>query len=181
MNHKQERFHKYLDMYGKLVRKNVDHHIQRTLVEDIMQETFLRFYEHLDFLEEEQVKAWLLIVSGNIARDYRKKGAKYEMLSLDDENIAEDIEEKLSSTAQSVETVLNKKAARELLRTALELLYEKNPIWYYVIVDACMMEMSTKQIAEALNLTTINVDVIKRRARKYLLKELGTQYREIVY
>ena len=83
----------------------------------------------------------------------------------------------MSGSEESAEAKLLKaeeqKAALELLRTACELLYEKNPIWYYVMLDSCYLGMSSAEIAKLLKLTTGNVDVIKSRARTYLRKKLG--------
>ena len=69
-------------------------------------------------------------------------------------------------------------AARNLILTACNLLYEKNPSWYYILIDSCVAGMSSAQIAKVLQTSTRNVDVMKHRARKYLQKMLGKQYQE---
>ena len=56
------------------------------------------------------------------------------------------------------------------------LLYEKNPIWYYVILDSCYLGMSSAEISKVFHTTTGNVDVIKSRARTYLRKKLGKEF-----
>ena len=86
------------------------------------------------------------------------------------------MEETYESAEESFEKKEKQKAARQLLRTACNLLYEKNPKWYYVIVDSCMLGMSSAQIAKVLNLSVRNVDVCKTRARAYLRKKLGKEY-----
>ena len=179
MSQKLERFHKYLKEYEKLVLKNAHNHAQRHLAEDIAQETFLKLYQHLDHLPEEQIKPWLLIVSSNIAKDYGRKGGSYETISYDAEENVQVIESVYDTPETCIERIINQKAARNLLRTALELLYEKNPIWYYIIVDSCMMGMSSKEIGKSLNLSANNVDVMKRRAREFLKQELGEQFVDI--
>lgn len=179
MSQRQERFQKYLDEYEKLVLKNANNHVNRHVAEDITQETFLKLYEHLDHLKDKQVKPWLLIVSSNIAKDYGRKGSGYENLSYEDEVNLAVIEQSNETPEQCIERVVNQKAARELLRTALELLYERSPLWYYVIVDSCIMEMSSKEIAKALNTTVCHINVTRKRAKQFLQKELGKEYREI--
>ena len=179
MSQKLERFHKYLEMYEKLVLKNVNNHVDRYLAEDLAQETFLKLYEHLDHLEDAQIKPWLLIVSSNIAKDYWKREGNTEIFSLNEEADVAYIEGNYGSPEGHIEKLINQKAVNQLIETALELLYEKNPIWYYVIVDSCMMKMSSKEIAETLKMTPGSVDVTKIRARKFLRKELGKEYREI--
>ncbi len=179
MSQKLERFQKYLKQYENLVWRHVNNHVYQCWVDDVMQETFIKLYDHLDYLPDAKVKPWLLITAGNIAKDYGRKGGKFENISIDDEESLEYLEENFEALSSNVEDVLNQKAVHELLRTALELLYEKNPVWYYVLIDFYMLEMSTKEIAEVLNLTVSNIDVIKIRARKFLRKELGKQYRDI--
>lgn len=179
MSQKLERFHRYLDEYEKLVWKHVYNHVDQCWVDDITQETFIKLFEYLDVLPDEKVKPWLLVTSSNLARNYGRKGGKYKTISIDDEEITEYIEANMDGYRHNVENVLNQKAAHELLRTALLVLYEKNPIWYYVIVNACMMELSSKEIGKLLDISAGNVDVIKIRARKFLHKKLGKEYWDI--
>lgn len=146
------------------------------LAEDVAQETFIKMYEHLDFLEDDMVKQWLIVVSGNIAKDYVKKGGSVEMHSMDPCKLSECMEEGCESAEESFERAAKQKAARQLIRTACSLLYEKNPSWYYILVDSCILGMSSTQIADVLKTTPGNVDVMKSRARKYLRKNLGKQY-----
>lgn len=176
MSHKQERFEKYLDMYEKMVLKNVIGYVGYHAAQDIAQETFLKMFLYLDYLCDEKVKPWLLVVSVNIAKNYLKKMEDTETLmavatksALNDEIHVESVED----------YSVTKEAAHELLRTAFELLYEKNPVWYDVMLDSYILEMSSKEISVMLNLTVANVDVIKLRARKYLSKMLGNRYREL--
>ena len=173
MSQRLEKFYKYLNLYQKLVKSNAGKFVGSQLAEDVSQETFLRMYERIDYLTDDTVKRWLIVVSGNIAKDYIKKGGKYETTAVSKEIM----EEYMSGSEESAEAKLLKaeeqKAALELLRTACELLYEKNPIWYYVMLDSCYLGMSSAEIAKLLKLTTGNVDVIKSRARTYLRKKLG--------
>ena len=175
MSQKQERIHRYMEKYADLVWKHASHHVSQCWVDDVMQETFIKLYEHLDYLPDPKVKPWLLITAANIAKDYKKKGGRFESISIDDE----EVQESLEVLTYSIENTLNQKAACELLQTALELLYEKNPMWYYVLSDSCMLGMSSKEISKVLNISATNVDVIKIRARKFLHKELGKQYYDI--
>ena len=176
MNQKLERFHKYLNLYQKLVMVNAGKIVDNQLAEDVSQETFIKMYEHLDFLEDEMVKQWLIVVSGNIAKDYAKKGGSVEMHCMDPEELILQMERTCESAEDTSLKAAKQKAARELIRTACGLLYEKNPNWYYTMIDSCILGMTSAQIADVLKTTTGNVDVIKSRARTYLKKELGKQY-----
>ena len=176
MSQKLERFHKYLNLYQKLVKVNAGKFVDEQLAEDVAQETFLKMYEHLDYLEDDMVKNWLVVVSGNIAKDYIRKGGKYETDETEPITLTETMDECVESAEESYENSIKKKAALDLLRTALMLLYEKNPIWYYVILDCCHLGMSSAEISKVLHITTGNVDVIKSRARTYLRKKLGKEF-----
>ena len=173
MSQKLERFHKYLNLYQKLVKANAGTFVDDQLAEDVAQETFIKMYEHLDVLKDETVKQWLIVVSGNIAKDYIRKGGKYATESMDPEDLAIQMEERYESAEETFENREKKKAVLELLRTACDLLYEKNPLWYYVILDSCYLGMSSAEIAEIFQTTPGNIDVIKSRARNYLRKKLG--------
>lgn len=183
MSHKQERFQKYLDMYEKMVLKNILNLIEYDFAEDVAQEAFIKLFDHLEYLKDEDVKPWLLVVSANMAKDYVRKNRKYEMLSLDGEVEQEDtvLDEKLLE--ESLEDMVikkeNQKAARELLRAACDLLYERNPDWYYILVDSNMLGMSSKQIAEVLHTSVSKVNVERMRARNFLHKKLGKQFEDI--
>ena len=176
MNQKLDRFTKYVNQYQKLVMVNAQKFVDHQSAEDVAQETFLKMLERLDFLEDATVKQWLVVVSGNIAKDYAKKGGSVETYPMEPMEVLEHVEKRSESAEESFEKEEKQKAARKLLRTACNLLYEKNPCWYYVMVDACIAGMSSEQIANALKLTVSNVDAIKSRARRFLRKELGKEY-----
>lgn len=176
MNQKLDKFHKYLNLYQKLVKVNAGKFVHEQYAEDVAQETFIKMYQHLDFLEDESVKQWLIVVSGNIAKDYLRKGGKYEIHPMDPKKLEYHMEKYCESAEECYEKEHQQKAVLELCRTACNLLYEKNPTWYYIMVDSCILGMSSAQIAKALNLSPGNVNVMKKRARDYLRKVLGEEY-----
>ena len=173
MSQKLDRFYEYLNRYQSLVKVNAGKFAGEHYAEDVAQETFLRMYEHLDFLKDDMVKQWLIVVSGNIAKDYVKKGGKYETNPEDPDVLQCKMERRVESAEESYIKAEKQQAASQLLQTACNLLFEKNPIWYYVMIDACYFEMSSAEIAKIFKTTAGNIDVIKSRARKYLRKTLG--------
>ncbi len=180
MNQKLDRFTKYVNLYQKLIMVNAEKFVDHQSAEDVAQETFIKMLEHLDFLKDETVKQWLVVVSGNIAKDYAKKGGSVEVYPMEPCEMMEQMDNYTESAEESFEKEEKQKAARGLLRTACSLLYEKNPYWYYVMVDACIAGMSSAQIADALKITVSNVNVIKSRARRFLRKKLGKEYDEFL-
>lgn len=173
MSQKLDKFHKYLKLYQKLIKQNACKFVDEQLAEDVAQETFLKMFEHLDYLRDDTVKQWLVVVSGNISKDYVKKGGQYETSTIDTKVLLAQVNRHAESAEECYEQRLKQKAALQLLRTACDLLYEKNPNWYYVILDSCYLGMSSVEIAKVFKTTPGNIDVIKSRARNYLREKLG--------
>ena len=86
------------------------------------------------------------------------------------------MEERFQSAEECFEKDEKRKAALKLLRTACSLLFDKNPIWYYIMIDSCMLGMTSAQIGKVLDLKPGTVDVMKNRARSYLKKKLGKEF-----
>ena len=178
MSQKKERFLYYLAEYEKLVIANAGNFVNSHLVEDVAQETFMRMYEHMDYLEDDRVKNWLIVVSGNIAKDYLKKGGVHTTENMNLAEMEYYGEECYDSAEACVINEEKQKAARVLLRTACNLLYEKNPKWYYIMIDSYYLGMTSQKIGKVLGMSACNVDVCKNRARAYLRKVLGKEYKE---
>ena len=178
MSQKLERFEVYLQKYEKLVVANAGNFVDDQLVEDVAQHTFLKMYEHLDYLDDKTIKNWLIVVSGNIAKDYLKRGGKNRAESIELTELEFLMEERQESAEACFEKDEKQKAALNLLRTACSLLFDKNPIWYYIMIDACMLEMTSAEIGRVLGLTPNHVDVMKARARRFLKKELGKEFQD---
>lgn len=178
MNQKLDRFHKYLGLYEKLVKSNAGKYLESYLAEDVTQETFFAMYQRLDYLDDATVRQWLLTVSGNIAKDYLKKGGSIDTYLMEPVSVMGYVEGEECSTEDTWVKNEEQRAAMEFCRTALELLYRKNPDWYYVIVDSYLLDMSSKQIAGVLKMSVSHVDVIKHRAKAFLRRKLGEKYRD---
>ena len=103
MSQKLERFHKYLNLYQKLVKANAGNFVDDQLAEDVAQETFIKMYEHLDVLKDETVKQWLIVVSGNIAKDYLKKGGSLQIESMNPSDLMVQMEGRADSAEESFE------------------------------------------------------------------------------
>lgn len=176
MSQKLDRFSKYVHLYQKMIMQNARKFVDTQLAEDVSQETFIKMYEHLEFLKDDMVKQWLIVVSRNIAKDYAKKGGSVNVYFMEPGEILEQMTQSCESAEECFEKEAKRKAARKLLRTACSLLYEKNPNWYYIMIDSCLLGMSSAEIAKVLQTTTGNVEVMKSRARAYLRKKLGKQY-----
>ena len=56
--------------------------------EDIMQETFLRYYIYMEHTRVENTKSWLLTTAKNIALNYIRDNSRSTVLSMEDEEEA---------------------------------------------------------------------------------------------
>ena len=180
MNQELDRFTKYVNLYQKLVIRNAEKIVDHQMAEDISQETFLKMIDYLEYLKDETVKAWLLVVSRNLAVDHTKKGGNVKVYPMEPQEIVGYVEKTCRSAEECFEMEEEQKAVLDLIGTAYNLLYEKNPKWSYILIDSRIAGMSSAQIAKVMNTTTGNVDAMKSRARAYLRKKLGKEYYELV-
>ena len=180
MNQILERFNSYVNRYQKLIMVNAEKFVDHQTAEDVSQDTFLKMLQHMEYLDDSTIKQWLIVVSGNIAKDYLKKMDRTELHTIDILEQEMLHEQMCDSAEHCFEQEEKRKAANRLLETACQLLYEKNPLWCFVLIDCGILGLKSSEIAKALNLTTGNVDVIRSRARKYLKKHLGKDFSDIL-
>ena len=181
MSQKLNRFHLYMAEYECLVTTIARQYVDEHLVEDVAQETFERMYFHLDHLDDDRIANWLAVVSGNVAKDYIRKGGESRTDYVTMQEMELLLEERYDSAEQSFETEEKRKAAGKLIQTAWELLYKKNPKWYYVMVDACTLGMSSAEIGRTMGMSANHVDATKSRARSYLRKKLGDEFHDLLF
>ena len=180
MNRNVEKFHRYMEKYHRLIAWNVKKYAESGQKEDIVQDTLEKMYEHIEYLNDENIFPWLMTVSRNLAKDCKKKGGRFgdKIISLEDAR--EELEK--DQYQKSVEEMLAEDWEREELRMFLkkagDLLYQKNPQWYFILIDAVLLGMSSREMAESLGTNVINVDTMRCRARKYIKKHLGAEAEE---
>lgn len=173
MSQRLDKFDRYVALYEKLIKRNAKNFVGEYLAEDVTQETFFKMFQHLDYLEDDMVRQWLLIVSSNIARDYLRKGGKFDIQPMEPEKLALKMNGSCASAEECFEKQDQQQAAVNFLQTACNILYEKNPNWYYIMVDSYMLDMTSEQIGKVLGIRAGTVDVMKTRAKAYLRKKLS--------
>jgi RNA polymerase sigma-70 factor (ECF subfamily) len=145
--------------------------------EDTLQETLLKTFQSLpklDFKDARAFNVWLYKVAKNACLMMRRKG-KFDpeyLLSLE-ENLGDDSEAvallELPDESDTPEKLLLKKEAKEIVQGAIL----KLPLPYrLVLIFRDLEQLSTKEVAEVLELSEQAVKIRLHRARALLREEL---------
>ena len=137
--------------------------------EDVMQEAYVRAYEHLDqFAGRAKFSTWLTRIAVHEALARQHRGNRYQELKPMSERDGDSMD-RLASLAASPEQQASNLEIRRLLEEAVE----KLPDAYRTIFMLRDVEdMSTTDAADVLEITEDNVKVRLHRARALLRKSL---------
>ena len=140
--------------------------------EDVMQETYVRAFEHLaQFEGRAKFSTWLTRIAVNEAIKRSAARGKFDPLNTEPDG---DHEAMLASEQNSLSPEIS--AARGELATLLEdSILALPPVYRSVIMLRDIEEMSTTETAEALSITDTNVKVRLHRAHDLLRTELMTR------
>ena len=137
--------------------------------EDVMQDAYVRAYEHLDqFAERAKFSTWLTRIAVHEALTRQRRGKRYQELEPMSEGDGDPMDGFASMALTPEEEVSNSE-----MRSLLEKAVEKLPDAYRtVFVLRDIEEMSTIDTANALEISEENVKVRLHRARALLRKTL---------
>lgn len=135
---------------------------------DVSQEVFLEVYYSLHkFREESKLSTWIYRIAVNKSLDFLKKQKRHKrfafykiLLGNDDENVSDNL------TPQSI---LEESERWKILNKALSELPEKQ---LKAISLSRMESLSSKQIAEIMEIKSTAVDMLISRAKQNLRKKL---------
>ncbi len=171
MKEKDHRLDDYFKCYGDVTFRNICLFVDYHTAEDICQETFLRLSAHLDQVHPKMVKAWLMVVSERLAKDFLKKGGKYTTrlgLNLDEIDIAD-----LSS---DVECMVEEVEESRKKGKVLNYLKKEKPEWYDVLLMKYLENMSDRTISRKLGVKESLVGQWRHRARLWLREKYSSEY-----
>lgn len=166
---KNKRFTEIYVQYRKLVMKVAYDCLKDTfLAEEISQQVFTAFYEHMDSLRDESIKAWLMITTKNTIVDcVRKQRIRREKaVCLEAERCV------MEDDDFFVEHIENGRLTLQILAD----LQERNQSWYEVVMDICVNEMSQREAAEHLGLTQQVLNAKLYRAKQYIRQKYQNDY-----
>jgi RNA polymerase sigma-70 factor (ECF subfamily) len=147
--------------------------------EDVMQDAYVRAYEHLDqFAGRAMFSTWLTRIAVHEALARQRRRDRYEELDPMSEREGDPMD-RFASVTPNPEQLTSNSELRKLLENAVE----KLPDAYRVVfMLRDVEEMSTTETAYALEITEENVKVRLHRARALLRKSLfmlaGTESKE---
>jgi RNA polymerase sigma-70 factor, ECF subfamily len=169
--------------FGELVRRyenkifRLAQHItqNREDAEDVLQETFMKAYEHLDqFKGDSKFYTWIVRIAVNQALMKLRRRKTDKSVSLDETiDTGEDtIVREIAAWDENPEQQFSREELGEVLDSAIQGL---EPLYRSVFVLRDIEEMSTEETAEALNLSVPAVKSRLLRARLQLREKL-TRY-----
>lgn len=142
--------------------------------EEICQDVFLHYYEKIEQIQEDLVKAWLLLCAKRKCIDYWRKRQNRQESSVGETAVLEVISE--NNLERVVDHVIQENFAWKILGE----LRQKNETWYQVIEAVCICEMEQEEAAAFLG---ISVQVLRARlfrARKFIRQEYLKEYKDLL-
>lgn len=137
--------------------------------EDVMQDAYVRAYEHLgQFAGRAKFSTWLTRIAVHEALARHRRGERFQELGPMSEREGDPMDRFASSTPNPEQQASNSEL-RRLLEEAVERLPESYRI-AFILRD--VEEMSTADAAEALEITEENLKIRLHRARVLLRKSL---------
>jgi RNA polymerase sigma-70 factor (ECF subfamily) len=137
--------------------------------EDVMQDAYVRAYEHLDqFAGRAKFSTWLTRIAVHEALARQRRGNRYQELAPMSEQEGNPMDT-LASLAPDPEQQASTSEVRRLLEEAIENLPDD---YRTIFVLRDMEEMTTTEAADVLEISEANVKVRLYRARALLRKSL---------
>jgi RNA polymerase sigma-70 factor (ECF subfamily) len=137
----------------------------QSLAEDAVQNVFLKILKHPENIMRipiDELKPYLIVVSENAARTIYSKSKKFDETPLCDTD--------LFDLRSSEDTVLDK-----LNVTTIFNMPQFSPQYRDIIILKYYYDMNDREIAEALNITPVNVRVRLSRAKTQMRKILDCE------
>jgi RNA polymerase sigma-70 factor (ECF subfamily) len=136
------------------------------LAEDITQEVFMRLYDNLDSIkDEEMLRPWLIRVTLNLSRNQLRTNFRSNVR---EETYVKETEESGSFTVDH-ETELERRQQAEEVHRALNKI--KEPLRSCLVLK--QQGLSYKEIAESLSLNETSIGQFVARARKEFMRFYG--------
>lgn len=162
---------------GKIFRLALHITQNREDAEDVLQETFLKAFEHLNqFQGNSKFYTWIVRIAVNQALMKLRKRKSDRAVSLDEQlDTGEDtVAREIAAWDENPEQRYSREELNQILTSAVD---ELTPIYRAVFVLRDIEELSTEETAEALNLSVPAVKSRLLRARLQLRDKLTRHFK----
>jgi len=148
---------------------------QRQEAEEIVQETFLRVYNHLGRYDENQkFSTWIYRIATNLCIDrLRRRKITYSLDADLTEGEGVDWHATLASNQGDPEKELILSETQQQIRQAIETLPDK---YKTVVILRYLHDMSLQEISDVLNIPVTTVKTRVHRGREFLRIKLEAEY-----
>ncbi|CAM3942973.1 sigma-70 family RNA polymerase sigma factor [Lederbergia lenta] len=147
------------DIYRFLLSLSRDHHT----AEDLVQETFLRAYLHVENNENASIKSWLFTVAHHVFIDYYRKQKRVEVKK---QGFFSNLFDKRNTPE---ETIVIREDIQEIINL-LDGIPEKQK---YAVLLHDFHELSYSEAAAVMNVSLANFKVILYRGRQAMRRKKG--------
>ena len=175
---RDERFEACFLKYKNLVMRFViDATGDYQAAQEICQQVFVRYYEYIDRVSSDFEKAWLIRCTQNAVIDYLRKNKRRKELFLETP-IGEVREVNGALQEKSIAICEEKMNHRELLGKILAEVRKVNEQWYEILMLLCVEQCTHEETAQRLGISVMVLRARLYRARSYVRKHYGAEYRE---
>lgn len=137
---------------------------RREEAEDVVQEVYMRLWQHREEVDGSRVDGWLVSVTRNACRDQLRRRRVRSAVDVDSELLPE-----VASPGRLPDAEASAALLDDVLRTALARLPDPQKS---IVILREIQDMSYREIADALDLPMTTVKVYLHRGRRALRVEL---------
>lgn len=175
---KDERFEEIYDAYADEIYKlSVYYTKDEQVSQEIVQNTFMKLYVHMDNMKLDYVRAWLIRVARNLIYNH-SRDSKYEMMG----EVIELVIERKETVPSLEECYIRREQKSEinaLCDNILGRLAVEHEEWYEAIVLVYCMEKSREEAAYELGITLDTLHGRLYRAKQWIDRYYKKKYKKI--
>lgn len=152
--------------------------VNEYIVEEMVQEAFLKLYYEWSDIPVEAVGKWLSVTVDHMIIDYARHYYREDLVS--DSRLECGIEKSARNLGESPEEVLLRELKdmkyRDFVQEVWEGLYSHNQRWFQVLWLTYVQKKSRKEVAKAMHLSENSVRGLLYRAKQWIGCNYGQDY-----
>ena len=166
----EECFRKYKDLIMKIVMDKTGSYHD---AEEICQQVFISFYQNMESISEDLIKAWLIRCTRNAIVDHFRKASRQR------EIIADTTDTAMGNIAVETETELSEIRLDnlDLMGRVLRTVKAVNQQWFEVLFMSCVEGLSYAEMAGRLKVPETVLRARLYRARLFVKEKFGDEFR----